>query len=116
MTQVWFAGAHADVGGGYPDAELSDISLAWMIAQLKARGLRFVDRPLPLKNPFDPHHTPWKSAPFDAVPPVERKVVATAKFHASVQARLAGYAQYLPVNLATWLKGGRQLPPDVLSS
>ena len=32
FKQVWFAGCHADIGGGYPENEsrLSDISLAWM--------------------------------------------------------------------------------------
>lgn len=30
MEQVWFVGAHANVGGGYEKEELSDIALAWM--------------------------------------------------------------------------------------
>jgi uncharacterized protein (DUF2235 family) len=37
--QVWFAGAHSDVGGGYPDAGLSDCALAWMMCNAEARGL-----------------------------------------------------------------------------
>jgi uncharacterized protein (DUF2235 family) len=37
VEQVWFAGAHSNVGGGYPDAELSDQSFLWMIN--KARPL-----------------------------------------------------------------------------
>jgi len=34
--EVWFPGAHSDVGGGYPDGgnQLSDISLQWMIERL----------------------------------------------------------------------------------
>ncbi|EED18639.1 conserved hypothetical protein [Talaromyces stipitatus ATCC 10500] len=32
LLQVWFSGAHADVGGGAEDPRLSDIALAWMIA------------------------------------------------------------------------------------
>ena len=33
LEQVWFAGNHSDVGGGYPEneARLSDISLDWMV-------------------------------------------------------------------------------------
>jgi uncharacterized protein (DUF2235 family) len=33
FEQIWFAGNHADIGGGYPENEsrLSDISLQWMI-------------------------------------------------------------------------------------
>lgn len=34
VRQVWFAGAHSDVGGGYPEPELALISLEWMIAQV----------------------------------------------------------------------------------
>jgi uncharacterized protein (DUF2235 family) len=34
--QVWFAGSHANVGGGFPDASLSDISLNWMAERVAA--------------------------------------------------------------------------------
>ena len=37
VEQRWFVGAHSDVGGGYPDRKLSDITLRWM--QEKAFGL-----------------------------------------------------------------------------
>jgi uncharacterized protein (DUF2235 family) len=35
LRQVWFPGAHANVGGGYDDQQLADISLAWMMSQLE---------------------------------------------------------------------------------
>jgi type VI secretion system (T6SS) phospholipase Tle1-like effector len=35
LKQVWFAGAHSDVGGGYPEHGLSDIALAWMASQIE---------------------------------------------------------------------------------
>jgi uncharacterized protein (DUF2235 family) len=41
FQQVWFAGVHSDIGGGYPETGLSDITLNWMISQAKARGLNF---------------------------------------------------------------------------
>jgi hypothetical protein len=31
LSQVWFAGMHADVGGGYPQAGLSYVTLVWMM-------------------------------------------------------------------------------------
>lgn len=37
LEQRWFVGAHADVGGGYPDRRLSDLALRWM--QDRASGL-----------------------------------------------------------------------------
>lgn len=41
LKQVWFAGAHCDVGGGYPDAEsgLSQTALEWMFREAQACGL-----------------------------------------------------------------------------
>jgi uncharacterized protein (DUF2235 family) len=38
--QVWFPGAHADVGGGYVDAKLSVAPLEWMCAEASAVGLK----------------------------------------------------------------------------
>ncbi|MCJ1287670.1 hypothetical protein MMC26_007022 [Xylographa opegraphella] len=35
LRQVWFPGVHSNVGGGYDDQELANITLAWMIAQLE---------------------------------------------------------------------------------
>jgi uncharacterized protein (DUF2235 family) len=37
LEQRWFLGAHCDVGGGYPDRRLSDVTLRWM--QDKAANL-----------------------------------------------------------------------------
>jgi uncharacterized protein (DUF2235 family) len=34
LKQVWFAGAHSDVGGGYPEHGLSDITLFWMASEV----------------------------------------------------------------------------------
>jgi len=39
ILEVWFAGAHSNVGGGYVDANLSNISLFWMLNQAKGLGL-----------------------------------------------------------------------------
>ena len=48
VEQVWFPGAHSDVGGGYPRSELALVSLDWMISKVEARdgddtGLVFLD-------------------------------------------------------------------------
>src|SRR5262249_43132931 len=39
--QVWFAGVHADVGGGYPEKEatLAKVPLAWMLREAEGLGL-----------------------------------------------------------------------------
>ena len=45
-SEVWFAGCHSDVGGGYKRAEsgLSQFSLIWMLAEAKKSGLKFPAR------------------------------------------------------------------------
>lgn len=34
LRQVWFPGAHSNVGGSYPDQSCADITLCWMMDQL----------------------------------------------------------------------------------
>ena len=50
IGEVWFAGVHSDVGGGYPDSNLAFVPLAWMANEVTqrrrpdgtlAQGLRF---------------------------------------------------------------------------
>lgn len=41
VEQVWFAGVHSDVGGGYPDCALAEIPLLWMADRAAAAGLAF---------------------------------------------------------------------------
>jgi uncharacterized protein (DUF2235 family) len=45
MSQVWFAGMHSNVGGGYPDDSLAYLPLYWMMQEAKARGLVFKAEP-----------------------------------------------------------------------
>ncbi|WP_128923288.1 DUF2235 domain-containing protein [Bradyrhizobium guangxiense] len=42
VDEVWFAGVHSDIGGGYPESTLSFVPLVWMIEQLGDQ-LRFQD-------------------------------------------------------------------------
>ena len=41
IKQVWFAGVHSDIGGGYPEAEsgLAKISLEWMLCEACQAGI-----------------------------------------------------------------------------
>jgi uncharacterized protein (DUF2235 family) len=41
VTQVWFPGVHADVGGGYKETGLSDATLKWMIGEAAQCGAVF---------------------------------------------------------------------------
>jgi uncharacterized protein (DUF2235 family) len=41
VEQVWFAGVHADVGGGYQEDALSDQTLRWMVERASECGAAF---------------------------------------------------------------------------
>ena len=41
IEQKWFCGVHSDIGGGYPERGLSDITLGWMIEKAQGPGLKF---------------------------------------------------------------------------
>ncbi|WP_083883938.1 DUF2235 domain-containing protein [Nocardia higoensis] len=43
VEQVWFAGVHSDIGGGYEECGLSDATFRWMVAEARAEGLAFDD-------------------------------------------------------------------------
>ncbi|MFF8638169.1 DUF2235 domain-containing protein [Streptomyces pilosus] len=51
LKQVWFAGVHCDVGGGYQETGLSDIALLWMVDQARRHGLEFDDEVLGTEGP-----------------------------------------------------------------
>ena len=79
IRQVWFAGVHSDVGGGYPEDQSgpSKFPLIWMLEQAKAAGLHMdqalIDH-LAWGTPLPPHS-------HDYVPPS-----ATAPLHNSLTA------------------------------
>jgi uncharacterized protein (DUF2235 family) len=65
--QVWFAGVHADIGGGYPEDEsgLSKFPLIWMIEEAVRCGLA-VDRSVVNQLAWGVQR---KGSPFSYVPP-----------------------------------------------
>jgi uncharacterized protein (DUF2235 family) len=105
MEQVWFAGAHSNVGGGYPECGLSDIALSWLIDKSKICGLGFDEAYLE-KHIHPDHadilHNP-KTGIFSLLPDFHRPVRAS-KFtneaiHQSVYQRISANPTYRPRNL-----------------
>lgn len=41
LQQVWFAGVHSDIGGGYSEAGLSHCASKWMLKEASNNGLKF---------------------------------------------------------------------------
>lgn len=62
IRQVWFSGAHSDIGGSYPEREsgLSKIALEWMLVEAEKAGLLIdfekAQRVLGRDNPSGHHH------------------------------------------------------------
>lgn len=52
IEQVWFSGAHSNVGGGYPKQGMSLVTLAWMLRKAEESGLRLI----PFDRAFYPEH------------------------------------------------------------
>lgn len=57
--QRWFVGAHSDVGGGYGDDRLPDLSLRWMLDKAKALGLAFT-------HAVEPKADAWRAPVHDS--------------------------------------------------
>lgn len=99
LEQVWFAGAHADVGGGYAETGLSDIALDWMQRRAAIAGLHFKPEPVYRPQP-DPLGRLHDSARDWSLPADTRPLAAGGPcLHASVRARLQQDATYQPPNL-----------------
>jgi hypothetical protein len=66
IDQVWFAGAHSNIGGGYPKDGLSYVTLDWMLTEmathLESAGPRLIpgklDEVRQCANGFDRHYEP----------------------------------------------------------
>lgn len=105
VQQVWFAGCHSDVGGGYPPTEcgLSDLALNWMMENLSSVGVRFAS-PLPvvpdLTHYTQAFHKPWETPPFN-IDPQSRVPLPDDWFSQSVQDRWLACTPYQ----ACWPKG-----------
>jgi uncharacterized protein (DUF2235 family) len=103
IEEVWFTGAHADVGGGYPASEcgLSDIALSWMMLKLQTVGVLLAN-PLVHAPDLAPcnqaYHTPWTNPPFN-IDARQRKPRPGDVFDPSVKERWerdAGYQERWP--------------------
>ena len=100
VRQMWFSGVHSDVGGGYSECGLSDVTLQWMIDNAYKHGLNFKAsevkkcKPDSLGMLHDSYDGIWK-----AFGTKERTVTKTAMVHVSTKERVQKVADYNPTNL-----------------
>lgn len=109
LQQVYFCGAHCDVGGGYADdagtgTALSDITFSWMMAKAQALGLTFAPavlsaypNPIDKKATLDTKHESWTPL---WLFPKPREIASNATLANSVIVRCQEDSTYRPGNLA----------------
>ena len=110
IEQVWFAGAHSNVGGGYPKQGMSLVALDWMLTRAQDSGLRLQRLDVEL---FRNHASAddmlydsraglgvfYRWAPRDVTAYCEKSGVAPV-IHLSVAERIAhGTSDYAPGNI-----------------
>jgi len=133
VQQVWFAGAHSDVGGGYAETGLSDIALQWMIDRAKGVGLAFDEeamkarplRPDPKMGAHDSRTAFYRvargvereigSGPVDPTKPEDsaKQRDSTQSLHESVLQRWRECPDWRPPAVAKFLEGnpgGGEIP------
>ncbi len=104
LEQVWFTGVHCDVGGGYPEQGLSDITFAWMLNKALAlhlqvdSGIAAQYAQVDAKHSLDQLHDSW--ALYWGFPR-SREIADTSSVANSVQIRYQHDSTYRPDNLQT---------------
>ncbi|SPN98373.1 uncharacterized protein DNG_01418 [Cephalotrichum gorgonifer] len=75
LRQVWFPGNHGNVGGGWADQNIANITLAWMMDQLASIGVEFDEKSL--QRLFNKQINHYKTL----VPPKKEKPFAVDQIH-----------------------------------
>jgi uncharacterized protein (DUF2235 family) len=138
LEQVWFAGVHCDVGGGYRDPALSEIPLLWMAGKAQACGLslkpdHLVVNPAGLEsddrragievapNPAGELHNSYTRF-YRVFPPYDRRLAGEDEAEvdggavaSSAKARHDTDEGYRPPGLAQWLEADRPVSDDMAS-
>jgi uncharacterized protein (DUF2235 family) len=111
VDQVWFAGVHSNVGGGYVKHGMSLVALDWMMAEAERCGLRFIKADREYVHTHQDVHDELYDAraglgvyyrwePRDIAKLCRAHNIACPKIHISVFERIAqGTGRYAPINL-----------------
>jgi len=105
MSQTWFPGVHSDVGGGYVESGLSDISLRWMMANAELAGLSFRPDTEPSGDTAAPIHNS-KTGLYRFGRSLSRPVASAPSqtLHPSAIERWDRDPTYRPANLRAYLE------------
>lgn len=126
IRQVWFAGVHGDVGGGYPekDSALSKYPLLWMIDEAIMAGLRVNQRTVnqlawgvQRKNsPFSYVAPSIRGMPHDSVTAAWRPLeyIPKSARYKEWPARMAHFGFYIPDAEPRFIPEGAHIHESVL--
>ncbi len=115
LEQVWFCGVHSNVGGGYQDTGLSDLSLVWLVEQARRYGL--VVSELEAKPNPTGMLRESRTGLYRLIPTHYRRIAAPQKkptnefLHASVAERYRADPKYRPWNLEGYYAARPALRP-----
>lgn len=106
IEQRWFIGAHSDVGGGYAERHLSDLTLRWMQEKVSALGLELtpvVIAPDNYRAPYTDSYAAFLRGRYAALHARYRRAIGTTPFgneviDDSVQTRRREDPHYAPTN------------------
>lgn len=106
LKQVWFAGVHSDVGGGYkPDKSgrvLSEIPMLWMKKEAEMQQLQFQQHINVPTDTLASKHNEHKRI-YKILGTHEREILSTTFIHVSVKERFDGNINYRPKNLLKYI-------------
>ncbi|MBR0849626.1 DUF2235 domain-containing protein [Bradyrhizobium diazoefficiens] len=86
--EVWFAGSHSDVGGGYVDSRSSESALRWMADRARRVGLRFKEMPVVGERSYCAPLHESRTGMWCYLPSAGRIVKDGDRIHSSVEHRM----------------------------
>jgi len=99
LEQRWFSGSHSNIGGGFKDRGLSDLTLGWMIEKAQATGLGFDGNPCAaLKGNALGEYFMSKTGIFSLLPDFIRDIKKDSTVDPTVLQRKKDMASYDPKN------------------
>jgi uncharacterized protein (DUF2235 family) len=106
IEQRWFIGAHSDVGGGYLNRRLSDLTLRWMQDRASAVGLKLIPVEVMADNylaPYTDSYSAFLNGVYAKIHPRHFRSIGVTPFgreiiDESVRNRLRDDPGYQPLN------------------
>lgn len=125
IEQVWFAGMHSNVGGGYPKDQLALVTLDWMMHHAHECGLQFLPSHCEaVRDGLDPHGEMYDSragfAMYYRYRPRDigllcREAGVEPKIHAAVFTRIANHTDdYAPTGIPSRSEAQKDWPYEIV--